>query len=135
MQIIKTWADIPAGARGASVAMGNFDGVHLGHQALLTQVGAAARRLGIESAVMTFEPHPREFFAQLAGDASQTPPRVVNLRDKLQALQAANINRVIVEHFNARFAAMSAEDFIQKLLVDGLHVKYLIVQIWKNTTR
>ena len=113
--------------RPCALTIGNFDGVHLGHQALLTQVGTVARALGIESAVMTFEPHPREFFAQLAGDSSQEPPRVVNLRDKLQALHTAGINRVIVEHFNTRFAAISAEDFIQKLLVDGLHVKYLIV--------
>ena len=113
--------------RPCALTIGNFDGVHLGHKALLTQVRDAAQRLGIESAVMTFEPHPREFFAQLAGDTNQAPPRVANLRDKLQALEAANIDRVIVEHFNARFAGMSADDFIQKLLVEGLHVKYLIV--------
>lgn len=113
--------------RPCALTIGNFDGVHLGHKALLAQVRDAAQRLGIESAVMTFEPHPREFFAQLAGDSNQAPPRVANLRDKLQALEAANIDHVIVEHFNARFAAMSADDFIQKLLVEGLHVKYLIV--------
>ena len=113
--------------RPCALTIGNFDGVHLGHQALLAEVRDAASRLGIKSAVMTFEPHPREFFAELAGPAGQLPSRVANLRDKLQALEAAGVDRVIVEHFNARFAAMSAEDFIQKLLVDGLHVKFLIV--------
>jgi riboflavin kinase/FMN adenylyltransferase len=113
--------------RPCALTIGNFDGVHLGHQALLAHVGDAARRLGIESAVMTFEPHPREFFAQLTGQAGLTPPRVANLRDKLQAIEAAGIDRIIVKHFNARFAEMSAEEFIHKLLVVGLHVKFLIV--------
>ena len=113
--------------RPCALTIGNFDGVHLGHQALLAQVHDAARRLGIESAVMTFEPHPREFFAQLTGQTGLTPPRVANLRDKLQAIEAAGIDRIIVKHFNARFAEMSAEEFIHKLLVVGLHVKFLIV--------
>jgi riboflavin kinase/FMN adenylyltransferase len=82
-------------------------------------VTAAAQRLGVESAVMTFEPHPREYFAHLSGHEALAPHRVANLRDKLQALEAAGIDRVIVEHFNARFAAMSPEDFVRKLLIVG----------------
>ncbi|MFM8466638.1 MAG: bifunctional riboflavin kinase/FAD synthetase [Oxalobacteraceae bacterium] len=113
--------------RPCALTIGNFDGVHRGHRALLSRVTTAAQRLGIESAVMTFEPHPREYFAQLSGRNNLAPHRVVNLRDKLQALEAAGIDRVIVEHFNARFAAMSPEDFVRTLLVDGLHVKWLIV--------
>ena len=76
---------------------------------------------------MTFEPHPREFFAHLSGDESRAPVRVANLRDKLQALAEAGVDRVIVEHFNARFAALSPQAFIKDVLVDGLHVKWLIV--------
>ena len=113
--------------RPCALTIGNFDGVHRGHRALLSRVTAAAQRLGVESAVMTFEPHPREYFAHLLGHETLAPHRVANLRDKLQALEAAGIDRVIVEHFNARFAAMSPEDFVRKLLVDGLHVKWLIV--------
>ena len=113
--------------RPCALTIGNFDGVHRGHRALLSRVTDAAQRLGVESAVMTFEPHPREYFAHLSGKETQAPHRVANLRDKLQALEAAGIDRVIVEHFNARFAAMSPEDFVRKLLVDGLHVKWLIV--------
>ena len=94
---------------------------------LLSRVIEAARGLGVESAVMTFEPHPREYFAHVSGDERQAPRRVANLRDKLQALDAAGIDRVIVEHFNARFAAMSPQDFVRTLLVSGLHVKWLIV--------
>ncbi len=113
--------------RPCALTIGNFDGVHRGHRMLLSRVTEAAQRLGVESAVMTFEPHPREYFAHLSGDENRAPRRVANLRDKLQALEAAGVDRVIVEHFNARFAAMSPEDFVRKLLVDGLHVKWLIV--------
>jgi riboflavin kinase/FMN adenylyltransferase len=110
-----------------ALTIGNFDGVHRGHQALLARVRAAASRLGLEAAVMTFEPHPREFFAQKMGDPSQAPARIANLRDKLGALQNAGIDRVIVEHFNEHFAAMSPQAFTERVLVAGLHVKWLMV--------
>lgn len=113
--------------RPCALTIGNFDGVHRGHRALLACVKDAARGLGVQSAVMTFEPHPREFFAHIAGDASRAPARVANLRDKLQALAEAGVDRVIVEHFNARFAALSPQAFIKDVLVDGLQVKWLIV--------
>jgi riboflavin kinase / FMN adenylyltransferase len=110
-----------------ALTIGNFDGVHRGHQALLACVRAAATRLHLDAAVMTFEPHPREFFAQLAGDPSKAPSRIANLRDKLQSLSNAGMDRVIVEHFNAHFASLSPQDFIEKVLVQGLHVKWLMV--------
>ncbi len=110
-----------------ALTIGNFDGVHLGHQALLARVRGAASALGLEAAVMTFEPHPREFFAARAGDLSRAPSRIANLRDKLESLAGAGIDRVIVEHFNAYFAAMSPEEFTSGVLVEGLHVKWLMV--------
>lgn len=110
-----------------ALTIGNFDGVHRGHQALLARVRASADRLGIEAAVMTFEPHPREFFAERAGDLSKAPSRIANLRDKLQSLSNAGIDRVIVEHFNAHFASMAPEEFTDRVLVEGLHVKWLMV--------
>jgi riboflavin kinase / FMN adenylyltransferase len=110
-----------------ALTIGNFDGVHRGHQALLGSVRAAATRLQLDAAVMTFEPHPREFFAQCAGDPSKAPNRIANLRDKLQSLSNAGMDRVIVEHFNAHFAALSPQEFIEKVLVQGLHVKWLMV--------
>jgi riboflavin kinase/FMN adenylyltransferase len=113
--------------RPCALTIGNFDGVHRGHRALLARVKDAAQKLGVECAVMTFEPHPREFFAHLAGDESRAPARIANLRDKLQALAEAGVDRVIVEHFSARFAALSPEAFIKDVLIDGLHVKWLIV--------
>ncbi len=110
-----------------ALTIGNFDGVHLGHQALLARVRAAASALDLEAAVMTFEPHPREFFAARAGDLSRAPSRIANLRDKLGSLAEAGIDRVIVEHFNAHFAAMAPEEFTSRVLVEGLHVKWLMV--------
>jgi riboflavin kinase/FMN adenylyltransferase len=110
-----------------ALTIGNFDGVHRGHQALLAHVTTAAAKLGLESAVMTFEPHPREFFAARMGDLSRAPARIANLRDKLGALASAGIDRVIVEHFNEHFAAMSPREFTERVLVQGLHVKWLMV--------
>jgi riboflavin kinase/FMN adenylyltransferase len=110
-----------------ALTIGNFDGVHRGHQALLSHLTAAASRLGLEAAVMTFEPHPREYFAQRAGDPSKAPARIANLRDKLESLSGAGIDRVIVEHFNEHFAAMSPQEFTERVLVQGLHVKWLMV--------
>lgn len=126
---MKVFRGLPNAASRAPCALtiGNFDGVHRGHQALLARVREAATNLGIEAAVMTFEPHPREFFARLAGDPSKAPTRIANLRDKLQSLSNAGVDRVIVEHFNAHFASMSPQDFIEKVLVQGLHVKWLMV--------
>jgi riboflavin kinase/FMN adenylyltransferase len=110
-----------------ALTIGNFDGVHRGHQMLLAQVRAAASSLNLEAAVMTFEPHPREFFAERAGDLSRAPRRVANLRDKLESLSNAGIDRVIVEHFNSHFAAVTPEQFATDVLVGGLHVKWLMV--------
>ena len=125
---MKVFRGLPNAASRAPCALtiGNFDGVHRGHQALLAQVRAAASRLGLDAAVMTFEPHPREFFASLNPNAT-APKRIANLRDKLESLAEAGIDRVIVEHFNAGFAALSPQDFIEKVLVQGLHVKWLMV--------
>jgi riboflavin kinase/FMN adenylyltransferase len=126
---MKVFRGLPnADARAAcALTIGNFDGVHRGHQALIARMGEAASRMGLETAVMTFEPHPREFFAQQAGDLSRSPTRIANLRDKLQSLSDAGVDRVIVEHFNAHFASLPAADFIEKILVGGMHVKWLIV--------
>jgi riboflavin kinase/FMN adenylyltransferase len=126
---MKVFRGLPNAAARAPCALtiGNFDGVHLGHQALLARVRTAADRLGLEAAVMTFEPHPREFFAQKSGDLSKAPARIANLRDKLQSLSDNGIDRVIVEHFSSSFAALTPQEFTEKVLVEGLHVKWLMV--------
>ncbi|GAC1418189.1 MAG: bifunctional riboflavin kinase/FAD synthetase [Burkholderiaceae bacterium] len=76
---------------------------------------------------MTFEPHPREFFALKSGDIARAPTRIANLRDKLSALACTGVDRVVVEHFNTQFAALSPDAFVKQVLVDGLHVKWLAV--------
>lgn len=126
---MKVFRGLPNDAARAPCALtiGNFDGVHRGHQALLARVRAAADTLGLEAAVMTFEPHPREYFAQRSGDLSRAPARIANLRDKLGDLADAGIDRVIVEHFNEHFASINPQDFIERVLVEGLHVKWLMV--------
>lgn len=126
---MKIFRGIPAaGARQpCALTIGNFDGVHRGHMQLLAQVRQAANRLGIDAAVMTFQPHPREYFARIRGDLSKVPPTISNLRDKLHAFDQANMDRVFIEHFSAHFAALSEQDFIEKILVQGLQVKWLLV--------
>ncbi|MDY7575860.1 bifunctional riboflavin kinase/FAD synthetase [Actimicrobium sp. CCI2.3] len=126
---MKVFRGLPNAAARAPCALtiGNFDGVHLGHQALLARMSEAAGKLGLDSAVMTFEPHPREYFARVQGDPAKAPARIANLRDKLRSLNQAGIDRVIVQHFNAHFAALTPEEFIRDILVDGLHVKWLMI--------
>ncbi len=113
----------PAAARApCALAIGNFDGVHRGHRALLARVAQAARERGLVPAAMTFEPHPREFFQP---DAA--PARVANLRDKVVGLRSAGIERVFVLHFNARLAQLPAERFLDEILIDGCAMRWLIV--------
>ncbi|WP_028310230.1 bifunctional riboflavin kinase/FAD synthetase [Derxia gummosa] len=109
------------------LTIGNFDGVHRGHRALLARVVAAAHAKGLPAAVMTFEPHPREYFAQLAGDLTRAPARIANLRDKLEGLRQCGVDRVIVEHFGSHFAALTAAEFVEEVLVGACHVKHVIV--------
>ncbi len=105
-----------------ALAIGNFDGVHLGHQALLNKLTSVALQKNLQSAVMTFEPHPREFFSP--GNA---PARLTTLREKLELFDALGIARVFVCPFNARFSQISAQDFLQKILHDSLHATSILV--------
>jgi riboflavin kinase/FMN adenylyltransferase len=114
-------------ASPCALTIGNFDGVHLGHQALLKQLRLAADRRDLIASVMTFEPHPREFFALRAGSPDLAPTRIFNLRDNMHAMAVAGIDQVIVEHFNTTFASQTPIDFIEKVLVQGLQVKWLMV--------
>jgi riboflavin kinase/FMN adenylyltransferase len=93
-----------------ALTIGNFDGVHLGHQALLNELRAAAQTRGLQTAVVIFEPHPREFFTP-----QQAPARLTSLREKLEFFAVLGIDRVHVCRFNERFAQMSAANFINAL--------------------
>jgi riboflavin kinase/FMN adenylyltransferase len=104
------------------LTIGNFDGVHRGHRALIERVVAKGRELNVASCVLTFEPHPREFFAPGAA-----PARLTRLREKLELIAAAGVERVHVIRFNASFAALSAARFISDILRQGLNPSVLIV--------
>ena len=105
-----------------ALTIGNFDGVHLGHQAMLARLKDAAARLGLTTCVMIFEPHPREFFAP-----DKAPTRLTSLREKLELLAAAGVERVQICRFNFDFAKIHAEDFIVRILQQGLAVRWLLV--------
>jgi len=121
MQIFRG-APAPADCAATALTIGNFDGVHRGHQALLAQVVLTARARGLTPAVMTFEPHPRELFAP-----ASAPPRIANLRDTVGALAGCGIERVFVQHFHHRFAALSPQRFISEVLVAGCRARWLAV--------
>ncbi len=104
------------------LTIGNFDGVHLGHRALLARLCAAAEAEGLPPTVLTFEPHPREFFAP-----ATAPTRLSTLREKLELIADDGIAQAWVCHFNAAFAALTAEAFIERVLVDTLRIRHLII--------
>jgi len=112
---------------GCAVTIGNFDGVHRGHQAMLALLTNEARHRGVPSCVLTFEPHPRDHFARLAGKPESAPARIATLRDKLCELQRCGIDEVCVLRFDQRLAAMSPQAFIDVVLRDGLRAQYVLV--------
>jgi len=122
MELIRGLYNLRPRHHGCIVTIGNFDGVHLGHQAVLGQLSEKAAALGLPSVVITFEPHPQEFFA-----AQDVPPRLTRFREKMQALRRYAADRVLCLNFNQELASMPAHEFIQKVLVDGLGVRYLVV--------
>jgi riboflavin kinase/FMN adenylyltransferase len=113
---------VPAAAAGpTALTVGNFDGVHLGHQAMLAEVKRAAARLGVPACVLTFEPHPREFFAP-----DKAPTRLTSLREKLELLAGCGIERVHLCRFDFRFAQIGAEDFVERVIARGLGARWLL---------
>lgn len=104
------------------VTIGNFDGVHLGHQAILKELGTKARELNMPSVVILFEPQPQEFFK-----ADNAPARLMRLREKLMALRQYPVDYVVCFRFNHAFSQITADEFIQNILIKQLHVNYLLV--------
>ena len=126
---MKVFRSFPRGKviPSCALAIGNFDGVHRGHRALLDQVKAAADRLGVVPAVLTFNPHPRQFFAKRAGMLSDTPITITPFRDKMQAMADAGIERVYIARFDDAVASLTAEDFIRQVLCRSLNIRWIIV--------
>jgi riboflavin kinase/FMN adenylyltransferase len=120
---MRVFRGIPARAdRPIALTIGNFDGVHLGHRAMIARLSEAARSRGLPAAVMTFEPQPQEFFAP-----DQAPARLTSLREKLDLLRQCGVACVYVCRFDYAFAQLTADDFVTHVLRDGLAVKWLLV--------
>ena len=117
----------PGIARACALTIGNFDGVHRGHQAMLALLRNEAQHRGLPSCAMTFEPHPRDYFAALAGKPELAPSRIATLRDKLGELERCGIDQTVVLRFDQRFAAQTPQAFIDDVLVRGLGAKYVLV--------
>lgn len=128
MELIRGLHNLPKGRdvagdeRGCVATIGNFDGVHLGHQAILEQLQALSQAADLPVTVVVFEPQPREYFA-----ADQAPPRLTRLRDKVELLAAHGADRILCLPFNDALRSLTANQFIERVLIDGLHVRHLVV--------
>ena len=120
---MQVFRGVPERATTSTVlTIGNFDGVHCGHRALLAELRVKARELSLPATVLTFEPLPRELFAP-----EQAPARLASLRDKLELLAECGVDRVHVCRFDRKLAALTAEQFVERILVQGLSVRHLII--------
>jgi riboflavin kinase / FMN adenylyltransferase len=128
MQVFRGLAR-PQALRGAGCALtiGNFDGVHRGHQAMLALLVSEARHRGVPSCVLTFEPHPRDFFAARLGKPELAPQRISTLRDAMLELARCGVDRVVVLRFDDALASLAPQAFIDEILVRGLGARYVLV--------
>ena len=117
----------PGVAHACALTIGNFDGVHRGHQAMLALLRSEAQQRGVPSCVMTFEPHPRDYFAGVTQQPALAPARVGTLRDKLTDLVQSGVDQTVVLPFDARLASLSPQGFIDDVLVGGLGTQYVLV--------
>jgi riboflavin kinase/FMN adenylyltransferase len=122
MELVRGLHNLRPRHRGCVATIGNFDGVHRGHQAVLEQLLHSAHQLQLPLTVITFEPQPREFFAPGA-----IPPRLTRLREKLEAMRAFAVDRVVCLRFDAYLAGLPPDDFVRVILVEGLGVRHLVV--------
>lgn len=114
-------------APACALTIGNFDGVHRGHQAMLALLRNEAQHRGLPATVLTFEPHPRDYFAALSGKPELAPSRIATLRDKLSELERCGVDQVVILPFDQALASLSPDAFIQQVIEDGLHARYVLV--------
>jgi len=122
MELIRGVHNLRARHRGCVATIGNFDGIHLGHRAIIRQVTAKAKTLAVPSAVMVFEPQPREFFAP-----EDAPARLMTFREKVEILAELGLDRVLCVKFDQRFCSQSAREFCENILIQGMGVQHLVV--------
>jgi riboflavin kinase / FMN adenylyltransferase len=117
----------PGIAPACALTIGNFDGVHRGHQAMIALLRSEAAHRGVRSCVLSFEPHPRDYFAALACKPELAPARIATLRDKLTELERCGVDQAVILPFNGKLASLSPQAFIDDVLVKGLKAKYVLV--------
>lgn len=122
MELVRGLHNLRERHRGSVVTIGNYDGVHRGHQHMLAAVREHAERLGVPATVITFEPTPREFF-----EGGTAPSRLMRLREKVEALPLYGVDRMVVLRFDRRMQGMGAQEFVERLLVQGLGVRHMVV--------
>jgi riboflavin kinase/FMN adenylyltransferase len=122
MELVRGLHNLRPEHRGCAATIGSFDGIHLGHQAVLTRLAAQGRERRLPVTLITFEPQPREYFMP-----EEAPPRLTRFREKLEVLQHCGVDRVVCLRFNAYLASLTADEFIRRIMLDGLAVKYLVV--------
>ena len=122
MEFIRGQHNLKPHHRGCAATIGNFDGVHLGHQAVIEQLVRVGRTLGLPTVLITFEPKPREFFA-----GRKAPARLTRFREKMYALMDTPLERVFCLRFNRSLASLSPQNFVEDVLVNGLEIRQLIV--------
>ncbi|HVI53303.1 MAG TPA: bifunctional riboflavin kinase/FAD synthetase [Candidatus Sulfotelmatobacter sp.] len=122
MRLFRHYTELPADVRGGVVALGNFDGVHLGHQAVIGRAQALAREQSLACGVMSFEPHPRSVFKP-----DRPPFRLTPFRVKARLIEGMGLDFLVMQHFDLAFASHTAEDFVDQALVGGLGVRHVVV--------
>lgn len=122
MELIRGFGGLRDRHRGSVVTLGNYDGVHRGHQHMLAVVLERARALGLPATVVTLEPTPREFF-----EGSAAPPRLMRLREKFEALAMYGVDRLVVLRFDRQLRGMGAAEVIERLFVRGLGMRHMVV--------
>jgi riboflavin kinase / FMN adenylyltransferase len=123
MKIFRDLSNVPGKYKNAVITLGNFDGLHLGHRSIISKAKDIAKAGGYPLALMTFEPHPREFFA--SGSANEGI-RIYNLRSKLEIIRSLGVECVFLMRFNSKLTSLSAHDFVKNILVDALAARHVI---------
>ena len=119
---MQVFRGFPPASQHVALTIGNFDGVHRGHQAMLARLIEAAEDLALPPTVLTFDPHPREFFSP-----ASAPARLSGVRDKLEQFAARGVERVHIAHFDARLASLSAGEFIDRVMIGALSTRWVLV--------
>jgi len=121
MQVFRHYKNLPNEALGSSIAIGNFDGVHIGHRAVIGEAGRIAHGQGIPWTVLSFEPHPRSFF-----NPNNETFRLTPFKTKAIHIKELGVDNLIVLHFDKKFASLSADNFVLKVLVEGLKARHVV---------